>query len=105
MFKRMAATIAFGILAFSAPAGTVEQNGATTCDSRDAMLEFLSTRFAEAPVAMGVAKNGSLVEVLTSGARSTFTIILTRPDGTTCMIAAGQGWESLSNLSPSQTRI
>ena len=54
---------------------------------------------------MGVAKNGGLVEVLTSGAGSTFTIILTRPDGTTCMIAAGQGWESLSNLSPPQPRI
>ena len=105
MFKRAAVIFALGVLAFSAPAGTVEQDGAMTCDRRAAVLEFLSTRFAEAPVAMGVAKNGSLVEVLTSGAGSTFTIILTRPDGTTCMIAAGQGWESLSNLSAPQSRV
>jgi len=104
MFKRAAATFAFGFLAFSAPAGTAEQIGTTRCESRAAVLDYLSTKYSEAPVAMGVAKNGSLVEVLTSGAGSTFTIIVTRPNGTTCMVAAGQGWESLSTLAPSKPR-
>jgi hypothetical protein len=105
MIKRMVAIFAFSVLVFSAPAGTVEQIGTTMCESRQAVLEFLSTKYAEAPVAMGVAKNGSLVEVLTSGAGSTFTIIVTRPDGTTCMVAAGQGWESVSDFSQAQPRI
>ena len=105
MITRMVAILAFGVLVFSAPAGTVEQAGTATCESRAAVLDFLSTKYAEAPVAKGVAKNGGLVEVLTSDAGSTFTIIVTRPDGVTCMVAAGRGWESLSDLPQAWPRI
>jgi len=105
MIKRMIAFFALAGLAIPAPAGTAEQTGTTVCESRAAVLDFLSTKYAEAPVAMGVAKNGGLVEVLTSGAGSTFTIIITQPNGTTCMVAAGRGWESLSNFSGARTRI
>jgi thymidylate kinase len=105
MFKRSAAVCAFALLAFSAPAETVEEAVKSNCDSRETVLAFLSDRYAEAPVAMGVARNGGLVEVLTSGAGgSTFTIIVTTPDGRTCMVAAGDGWESLPPLAPN-TRI
>ena len=39
-----------------------------------------------------VEEHGEILTVSSElGAGSTFTIILTRPDGTTCMIAAGQG--------------
>ena len=103
MLKPVAATFALGILAYSAPAGPAEQIGTTSCERRDAVLDYLSTKYAEAPVALGVTKNGSLVEVLTSGAGATFTIIVTRTDGTTCMVAAGRGWESLPT--PAQPRI
>lgn len=73
----------------------------SNCDSRETVLAFLSDRYAEAPVAMGVARNGGLVEVLTSGADgATFTIIVTTPDGRTCMVAAGDSWESLSITTP-----
>ncbi len=47
---------------------------------------------------MGVSKDGGLVEVLTSGPGSTFTIIVTMPNGLTCMVAAGDSWESLAPL-------
>ena len=105
MSKSSAAIFALGVLAFSTPAGTAEDVATTTCESRDAVLKFLNTKYSEAPVAMGVAKNGGLVEVLTSGAGSTFTIIITRPNGTTCMVAAGQGWESFSNRASVQPKI
>ncbi len=103
MFKRSAAVFAFTVLAFSAPGETVEEAVKSSCDSRDTVLAFLSDRYAEAPVAMGVARNGGLVEVLTSGTGgSTFTIIVTTPDGRTCMVAAGDGWESLTTALPNQ---
>ena len=65
------------------------------CGARNTVLDYLSTKYAEQPVAMGVAANGSLIEVLSSKKGSTFTIIVTVPDGKTCMVAAGEGWEDL----------
>ena len=34
-----------------------------------------------------------LVEVYASEETGTWTILMTRPDGTTCLLAAGQRWE------------
>jgi hypothetical protein len=37
--------------------------------------------YAEAPIALGKASNGGLIEVFTSNSGATFTIIITMPDG------------------------
>ena len=95
MRKRSAALFSLAVIALSAPTGIAEETVKSTCESRDTVLSFLSDKYSEAPVAMGVSKNGGLVEVLTSGAGSTFTIIVTMPNGRTCMVAAGEGWESV----------
>lgn len=100
MFKKLAAAFAFALLVFSAPAGLAGQTDAARCDSRAAVLDFLSAKYAEAPVAMGMAKDGGMIEILTSGAGATFTIVMTRPDGTACMVAAGKEWESTPNITP-----
>jgi len=96
MTKLVTALTALFFLAISSPAGVANQPAKSNCESRAAVLKFLSAQYAEAPVAMGVARNGGLIEVLTSGEGS-FTIIVTTPDGLTCMVAAGDGWESLAN--------
>jgi len=52
---------------------------------------------------MGVSTNGSLVELYTSE-NGTWTLMLTRPDGVSCLIAAGQNWEAFDAVTPaSQT--
>ena len=76
----------------------------TRCDVRKSVIEFLSDRYREEPVAMGVAENGGLVEVLASREGSTFTIIVTNPGGETCMVAAGESWEDVI-AGPSTPRI
>ena len=62
------------------------------------MLSHLSTRYSETPVAMGVANNGGVIEILSSKSGKSWTIILTMPNGMTCMIAAGENWEALPEL-------
>ena len=47
---------------------------------------------------MGLANNGGVIEILSSKTGNSWTIILTMPNGTTCMIAAGENWESLPHL-------
>ncbi len=100
MFRTLILT---GLLALAVPvalAAAQKPDTAGRCDTRSAILDFLSSRYAEEPVAMGVAEDGGLVEVLASREGSTFTIIVTSPDGRTCMVAAGEGWEQTVERSP-----
>jgi hypothetical protein len=55
-------------------------------------------RFSEAPIAAGLASNGALIEVLTSGNGSTWTIIVSKPNGPSCLVAAGESWQALKRV-------
>ena len=65
------------------------------CTARDEVLGHFDSKYSEAPVAMGLANNGGVIEVLSSGSGNTWTIIITMPNGVTCLLAAGESWESL----------
>lgn len=65
------------------------------CNTRDYVLSLLAGKYKEAPVAVGVTNAGSLVEVLSTGTGSTWTIIVTTPQGMSCLIAAGEGWRKV----------
>ena len=64
------------------------------CDQRDKVLRILQQKYGESPVAIGVTHNGGLVEVLTTGNGNTWSIIVTTPQGMSCLVAAGEGWRS-----------
>lgn len=65
------------------------------CGSRDAILNSLSREYAEAPQALGLANNGSVIELLTTQDGKTWTILMSKPDGNSCVIAAGEAWENI----------
>ncbi len=65
------------------------------CTARTEVLEHLGSNYSEAPVAMGLANNGGVIEVLSSGSGKTWTIIITMPNGVTCLLAVGVSWEIL----------
>ena len=59
------------------------------------MLTRLFLRFSEAPVAIGLTREGHVMEVFSSPDGETWTIVITLPNGTSCMIGAGKHWEIL----------
>ncbi len=65
------------------------------CDKRAKVLGHLAQKYREAPVAVGVTNSGGLVEVLTTGDGNTWTIIVSNPDGLSCLVAAGEGWRKI----------
>lgn len=65
---------------------------APQCNTRETVLDLLSEKYSEAPIAVGVANNGGLVEVLSTGDGETWSIIITSPKGMSCLVAAGEGW-------------
>ncbi len=74
--------------------GSIEAAAQTACNPRTDVLRHLATKYGEAPVAIGVTNKGGLVEVLTTGDGNTWTIIVSQPNGTSCMVAAGEGWRT-----------
>lgn len=67
----------------------------TVCGDRDTFLARLGNTYSEQPVAMGLTSDGTVMEVLTSDT-GTWTILVTYPNGRTCMVAAGDSWEPIA---------
>lgn len=65
------------------------------CNERDNVLSLLAKKYQETPIAAGVTNTGGLVEVLTDGKGGSWTIIVTTPQGMSCLVAAGEGWRKL----------
>lgn len=66
------------------------------CNDRQKFLDHLSSKYDEAPVSMGLASNGAVLEVLASRKTGSWTIIITGPTGQSCVIATGEGWENIT---------
>ncbi|OHC74944.1 MAG: hypothetical protein A3G18_01310 [Rhodospirillales bacterium RIFCSPLOWO2_12_FULL_58_28] len=64
------------------------------CGDRNKGIAELKNRFAEEPVSMGLSSGGEVIEVFKSDT-GTFSIIITRPDGVSCLLLSGENWEQL----------
>jgi hypothetical protein len=76
------------------------------CAQRDMVIERLAERYGESRQSIGMAANNSVVEVFASLETGTWTITVTLPDGTTCMVASGQSFERLDEApTPAGVRL
>ncbi len=66
---------------------------------RGQLIELLGQRYAEAPVAIGLSDIGAVVEVFAATDGSTWTMILTTPDGLSRVIQAGEAWIGMTSSS------
>ncbi len=73
------------------------------CSTRGELLNRLSHAYSEVPIALGMASNGGVLEVLSSGSGSSWTIIITMPDGQSCLFASGESWQTLPRSRGSAT--
>ena len=76
---------------FASPA----QGQQRLCGEREKVLTTLEKKYAEVPVSIGLASNGTVIEILASD-KGSFTILTTRPDGVTCLVSAGNNWQDLN---------
>lgn len=86
---------AAGLLGAVVAAPTAARADPQVCGARAEILAELTKRYSEAPVAVGLSNSGVLVEVLSSDNGSTWTIIVSQPNGTSCLVAAGKEWQDL----------
>ncbi len=87
----LATTIAAAMLL--GPTGVLAQT--QQCDQRTKVLGQLAQKYKETPIAVGVTSSGGIVEVLTTDDGQTWTIILSTPNGISCLVAAGEDWRTI----------
>ena len=66
------------------------------CGLHQSISDSLKKSYTEAPVSMGLTVSGGIIEVFASK-EGTWTMVITQPNGTSCLIAVGQNWENLPN--------
>ena len=71
------------------------------CAKRSDAIRQLSFDYDESPVAFGLVPGGRVIEIFASRSHATWTILVTLPNGISCMMAAGDGWETFVPLPPS----
>ncbi|MCP5085629.1 MAG: hypothetical protein GY952_02300 [Rhodobacteraceae bacterium] len=67
---------------------------AANCAQRTQVVERLQDRYGETRQSVGLAQNNGVVEVFASSESGTWTIVITLPNGMTCLVAAGSAFES-----------
>ncbi len=67
------------------------------CGTRADVVPYLSEEYGEKTVFLGLSR-GQVIEILTNPSTGTFSIVTTRPDGTTCLIIVGEDWENIEIL-------
>ena len=68
-----------------------------TCAPRASVVAALEARFGERSHEGGLAdgNDGGIAEIFVSEATGTWTMVLSRPDGSACLIASGSNWGAM----------
>ncbi len=90
---RVFAVVAFAFALLLHTAATVKAQ--PVCMPHDDFRVELQRNFSEAPVAIAIANNGALIELYAKRDRSSWTLMMTRPGGTSCVLTAGEDWNDL----------
>lgn len=97
--RSASSVFAAAAVAAAAVFGTLgEARAQTLCGHHAEIASALGARYAEAPVGMGLARDGGVVELFATDDGSTWTMVVTTPDGRSCLVAEGEAWQTLKLL-------
>lgn len=72
------------------------------CGPRAAVVKALVEKYSETRRSIGIAANNMVMEVYAAEASGTWTITVTSPQGMTCLVASGQGFEPVVEELPAK---
>ncbi len=58
------------------------------------MVQILETRYNESLDSAGLQSPQLMLEIWSSDESGSFTVLITKPDGKSCVVASGQNWHS-----------
>jgi hypothetical protein len=80
-------------------AGAAPASAAMRCGPRDDVLQMLAEKYDETRRGVGISGPTQVLEVFAS-AKGTWTVVVTDPEGRTCLVASGRSWEDLREALP-----
>jgi hypothetical protein len=83
-----------GLVALAPLLGAGAAMAASPCKKYEQMSETLERQYAEVPVGGGLASTGKLVQVFAAKDGATWTVVLTQPNGMSCIVASGRYWQA-----------
>jgi hypothetical protein len=92
-------TATTALLLLSAPALAQSPSPQQSCAERTDLLAQLKSQYEEAPVGVGAMRSGALME-LTASNGGTWTLLLSMPNGVSCIMASGEGWQVQPDAKP-----
>ena len=75
---------------------TAAQAQQASCAKRDMIVERLASKYGESRQSAGLNQNNGMVEVFASDETGTWTILVTMPNGISCLMAAGKAWQGVA---------
>jgi hypothetical protein len=93
----VAALAAAGFLAATGSAFAEE----IQCAKRDLLIGLLAKKYSETPVGTGTINDDRYMQLFVS-AQGSWTVIVTKTDGQSCIVAAGRNWEALPQLAKAE---
>lgn len=97
MFKRLiSASLIFGAAALAPPVSAQ----VARCMPRADLVQKLQSSYDERLVGGGLQNPTQILEVWSSEKTGSFTVFITRVDGTSCLISTGQNWSSIVDKTP-----
>lgn len=76
---------------------STETMAQSICGPHEEIVKRLETGYQEMRAGVGLAGNGTLVELFISKDKGTWTFMYTSPDGVSCLMAAGGDWETIDD--------
>lgn len=72
---------------------------AAQCGKADQVIAFLGKKYAEKVVGMGLVGTKGFMQLFVADA-GTWTVLLTTPEGISCIIAAGDSYDAMDGFKP-----
>lgn len=83
-------------------AGDAAAQSPRNCAARDVVVERLANGYGETRQSIGLGANNAMVEVFASDETGSWTILVTRPTGVSCLVASGQSFEQVAESLPAK---
>lgn len=86
--------VAMGLLAMT-PQARAEIGATQACAAHADVVQKLADRYGEVRTGFGLHEGRSVLEIFSSPATGTWTIVVTGTDGMACLLTAGRSWEQV----------
>lgn len=100
MIKQQLFALSLGFAGLILATQHVFAQSPANCGPRDRVVAELAERYGETRHGLGLLGSSSVMELFASDQTGTWTITVTSGTGVTCLVAAGQNYETLADALP-----